>query len=97
MSHWINPEINLGIIKAGAPRKIVFKASDTIPPIKIIAPYCGCTATSYNLDTRELYITYSNVAIPPQVQGAQSTTKRIDITYEDDSVDILIIKATRVR
>jgi hypothetical protein len=97
MSHWINPEQNLGIIKAGSPRRIVFKAFETLPVIKTISPYCGCTATSFNLETKELYITYSNATIPNQVVGAQATTKRIDIIYEDDSVDILIIKATRIR
>jgi hypothetical protein len=97
MSHWINPEINLGIIRAGSPRKLIFKASETLPVIKTISPYCGCTATSYNEATKELTITYSNAAIPDQVQGAQAITKRIDIIYEDDSSDILIIKATRTR
>jgi len=97
MSHWINPEVNLGIIKAGSPRKIVFKASETLPIIKTISPYCGCTATSYNEQTKELTINYSNAAIPDQVNGPQATTKRIDIIYEDDSSDILIIKATRIR
>jgi hypothetical protein len=97
MSHWINPEINLGIIRAGSPRRLVFKAFDTLPVIKAITPYCGCTATSYNEQTKELTITYSNTAIPDQVQGAQATTKRIDIVYEDDSLDILTIKATRIR
>jgi hypothetical protein len=97
MSHWINSEINLGIIRAGSPRKLIFKASETLPVIKTISPYCGCTATSYNEATKELTITYSNSAIPDQVQGAQTITKRIDIIYEDDSSDILIIKATRTR
>jgi hypothetical protein len=97
MSHWINPEINLGIIKAGSPRKLMFTAFETIPVIKTIIPYCGCTTTSYDPVRKELIITYSNAAIPIQVQGAQATTKRIDITYEDDSVEVLIIKATRIR
>lgn len=97
MSHWKTPEINLGVIKAGSPRKVVFQANEDIPTIKLIAPYCGCTATKYDEKTKELVITYSNSAIPDQVQGAQTITKRIDITYEDDSVDILTIKATRIR
>lgn len=97
MSHWLNPEINLGIIKAGSSKKIIFRAFDTIPVIKTIAPYCGCTATNYDPIKKELYITYSNAAIPDQVHGPQATTKRIDIIYEDDSTDILIIKATRIR
>jgi hypothetical protein len=97
MSHWKNPEINLGIIKAGSPKKMIFTALESVPTIKAITPYCGCTATDYNPVTRELKITYSNGEIPAQVQGAQATTKRIDITYEDDTVDVLIIKATRIR
>ena len=97
MSHWINPEINLGIIKAGFPKKLAFKASETLPVIKKITPYCGCTATSYSEETKELIITYSNTAIHAQVQGAQVITKRIDVVYEDDSSEILIIKATRIR
>lgn len=97
MSHWINSEVNLGTIKAGPSKTVVFKALDTIPAIKSIVPYCGCTATSYDLNSKELHIVYSNGAIPSQVVGAQSISKRIDITYEDDSVDVLIIKATKIR
>ena len=29
MSHWINPTINLGIIKAGSSKKVTFKTDDT--------------------------------------------------------------------
>jgi len=97
MSHWINPTVNLGIIKAGSAKRIVFQATDTIPTIKSIEPYCGCTATEYKEETKELVITYSNGVIPPQVEGPQATTKRIDITYEDDTADVLIINATRIR
>lgn len=97
MSHWINPTVNLGIIKAGSAKRIVFQGADTIPAIKVIAPYCGCTTTDYNIETKELIITYSNGVIPPQVEGPQATTKRIDITYEDDTADVLIINATRIR
>jgi len=97
MSHWIKPEINLGVIKAGSPKKVVFTAKEDVPTIIAITPYCGCTATNYNKDTKELVITYSNAAIPDQVKGSQTITKRIDIKYLDASVDILIIKATRIR
>jgi hypothetical protein len=97
MSHWINPTINLGVIKAGYSKKVTFKALDTIPRIKQITPYCGCTTTSYKPNRRELIINYSNAAIPPQVIGVQAITKRIDITYEDDTMEVLIIKATKIR
>jgi len=97
MSHWKNPEVNLGIIKSGTPQKVTFFAKEDIPPIKAVTPYCGCTAGKYDKVTKQLNITYSNAAIPFQVQGAQAMTKRIDIAYEDETVDVLIIKATRIR
>lgn len=97
MSHWINPTINLGVIKAGSSKKVTFKALDTIPKITQITPYCGCTTTSYNPDRKELVINYSNAAIPPQVIGVQAITKRIDITYEDGTIEVLTIKATKIR
>jgi hypothetical protein len=97
MAYWEKSEINLGIIKAGSPRKIVFKALENIPKIKTIVPYCGCTATKYDEQTKELVITYSNTLIPQQVVGAQSTLKRIDINYEDGTTDLLTIKATKIR
>jgi len=97
MSHWEKSEINLGIIKAGSPKKIIFKSLESIPTIKLILPYCGCTATKYDEQTKELVITYSNSNIPDQVQGAQSVTKRVDIQYEDGTTEILTIKATRIR
>lgn len=97
MSHWEKSEINLGVIKAGSPIKIVFKATETMPKVKAVVPYCGCTATKYNEQTKELAIVYSNSAIPQQVQGNQSVVKRIDISYEDETSEILTIKATRHR
>lgn len=97
MSHWKNPDINLGIIKAGSPKKITFIALPGIPAIDKITPYCGCTTSSFDKNKKELIITYSNTAIPFQVQGPQSINKRIDILYEDGLTEILTIKATRVR
>jgi hypothetical protein len=97
MSHWINPEIDLGIIKANSPKKIMFQASETIPKIKSIVPYCGCTTVNYNFKNRQLFITYSNSSIPPQVVGSQEVIKKISVIYEDDTEDLLLIKATKIR
>ena len=97
MNHWINPEVDLGTIKAGSPKKIIFRAFETIPTIKTIIPYCGCTTANYNNKTRELSIVYKNNEIPAQVYRVQIANKRIDIIYEDNSIDVLIIKATRIR
>lgn len=97
MSHWKNPEIHLGVIKAGSPKKVTFESLEGIPEIKTIAPYCGCTTTDYDKVKGELAITYSNSTIPNQVQGPQSIRKRIDITYEDGTTEILNITAIRIR
>lgn len=97
MSHWINLEINLGVIKAGFPIKIMFQASETIPKIKSIVPYCGCTATNYNETNKQLIIKYDNGAIPTQVTGSQAIIKKISVIYEDDTEDLLLIKATKIR
>jgi hypothetical protein len=97
MSHWKNPIINLGIIKAGTPKKVTFIALPTMPTIDKIRPYCGCTTTNHNKETGELTITYSNSQIPVQVQGPQSITKRIDVTYQDGLTEVLTIKAIRTR
>ena len=97
MTHWKNQVIDLGVIQAGKAKTIIFKATNSIPLIKEINPYCGCTAPSYDRNKKELKVTYSNGKIPNQVQGPQSITKRIDVVYEDDSVDVLTIKAIRVR
>jgi len=97
MNHWINPEVNLGVIKAGSPIKIMFQASETILKIKSIVPYCGCTATNYNEATKQLFIKYDNGAIPAQVTGSQTIIKKISVIYEDDTEDLLLIKATKIR
>ena len=97
MGHWERTEINIGTIIAGSPKKVVFQALETVPKIKSIIPYCGCTATKYDENTRELWITYSNSPIPHQVRGAQVVQKKIDIIYEDDSKEVLTIYATRLR
>lgn len=97
MSHWQNPTVNLGIIKAGTPKKVVFIGLENMPQITNIVPYCGCTTTEHDKVKNQLTITYSNSAIPNQVQGNQSISKRIDITYEDGLSEILTILATRTR
>ena len=97
MSYWEKTNINLGTIIAGPSKKITFKALENIPKIKSIIPYCGCTATKYNEQTRELVINYNNTPIPHQVKGAQAIQKRVDIIYEDDSTETLTIYATRLR
>jgi hypothetical protein len=97
MTHWKNSTVNLGVLKAGTPKKVVFYALPTMPSIEKITPYCGCTTTNYNKEKGELVITYSNSKIPFQVQGPQSITKRIDILYTNGLTDVLTIKATKIR
>lgn len=97
MSHWKNATIHLGEIKAGKPVKLTFYALSSIPKIKEVKPYCGCTAGKYDEEKKELNISYSNAAIPPQVAGKQSVNKRIDIKYEDGTTDVLTIKATKIK
>jgi hypothetical protein len=97
MSHWQNPTVNLGVIKAGSPKKVTFIGLENMPQITNIAPYCGCTTTEHDKVSNKLTITYSNSPIPNQVQGNQSISKRIDITYEDGLSEILTITATRTR
>lgn len=97
MSHWKSKVIDLGVIQAGMAKTVVFKATNTIPLIKEINAYCGCTSPSYDKNKKELKVVYNNSKIPNQVQGPQSITKRIDVVYEDDSVDVLTIKAIRIR
>jgi len=97
MSHWQNPTVNLGIIKAGSPKQVVFIGLENMPEITRVTPYCGCTTTEHDKVNNKLTITYSNSLIPNQVQGNQSISKRIDITYKDGLSEILTILATRTR
>ena len=97
MSHWKNPNVHLGVIQAGTPKKVVFEGLPTMPDVIAITPYCGCTTTHFNKDKKILTITYSNSKIPPQVQVPQSINKRIDITYNTEETEVLTLKATRIR
>lgn len=97
MSYWKSTEMLLGMIQAGSPKRVIFQGTEDMPKIKRITPYCGCTASHYNEQTKELIIIYSNGPIPSQVQGVQSISKRIDILYEDDTTEVLTIKATKVK
>jgi len=97
MSHWKNPVINLGVIKAGAPKKVTFISLPGMPTIDKVRPYCGCTTSSYDSERGELNITYSNSKIPQQVTGAQQINKRIDIVYSDGLSEVLTIIATKTR
>lgn len=97
MSYWKNPNVHLGVIQAGTPRKVIFYGLPNMPEIISIIPYCGCTTTHFDKDKKILTITYSNSKIPPRVQGPQSVSKRIDVTYDTGVTDVLTIKATRTR
>lgn len=97
MTHWKNPNIDLGIIKSGTPKKVVFEALPDIPKIESVKAYCGCTAYNYDETKKELVVTYSNSAIPMQVTGPQNITKQISITYNTGTTEILTIKAVRIR
>ena len=97
MSHWKNPIISLGMIKAGTPKKVTFIALPGMPTIESIKPYCGCTTSQYDKEKGLLTITYSNGPIPMQVQGIQAISKRIDIVYQDGLTEVLTIQATRTR
>ena len=97
MSYWKNTVIDLGVITQGKPQKVVFYAKDTIPLVKHVQPFCGCTSVKYHPEKKQLNVTYSNGKIPDQVMGPQTVAKKIEVTYEDDKKEILIIKAIRVR
>lgn len=97
MSHWKNPNVHLGIIKAGTPVKIIFYGLSDMPNITRIKPYCGCTTSNYDKDKKILTITFSNKSIPPQVQNPQSVLKKIDVTYDTGVTEVLTIKATKIR
>lgn len=97
MSHWKNPIISLGMIKAGTPKKVTFEALPDMPTIESIKPYCGCTTSQYDKEKGLLTITYSNGAMPMQVKGLQAINKRIDILYVDGLTEVLTIQATRTR
>jgi hypothetical protein len=97
MSHWKNSTINLGIIKAGTPKKVTFIALPDMPTIESIKPYCGCTTSQYDKEKGLLTITYSNRTIPMQVKGMQTINKRIDILYVNGLTEVLTIQAIRTR
>lgn len=97
MSFWKNNIVNLGVIQAGLPKKVIFEGVSNMPNIEKIHPYCGCTTTSFDKENKVLTITYSNKPIPVQVKGPQSVTKSIDIKYNTGETETLYIKAIRVR
>jgi hypothetical protein len=97
MSYWKTSEINLGVIKEGTPKKVIFEALENIPKISKIYAYCGCTDPKYDEEKKELSVIYNNKKMSFQVKGSQSITKRIDITYETGETEVLVIKATKTR
>ena len=97
MKYWKKSDLFLGVIKAGTPKKVVFEALATIPKVTNIVASCGCTSFFYDEKNKRLTVTYSNNHIPNQVQGPQSISKRIDVTYDTGTSEILTIKATRIR
>ena len=68
-----------------------------MPSIAEISADCGCTTLKWSDKDKALAVTFKAGKFPKHIVGAiQPFTKRIYVTFEDESVDILTLTGTKV-
>jgi len=97
MSYWKENEIRFGSILQGKTKTLTFEGLPSLPEIKEIEAYCGCTSLKFNSVTRILTVTYTAGNIPNHIQGNQVIDNRIDITYSNGESEQLAIKGIKIR
>jgi hypothetical protein len=99
VSSWKKVLLDLGEIRQGKRKRIIFTADNTIKGIKDISASCGCTKADYNKETNELKIVYTPKKIPPHltIQGFYETYKYLTITYIDGEKEVLTFKAKIIK
>ena len=96
--HWEAREIKLGNVRVGKRKVVVFKALSDLPSIAEISADCGCTTLKWSDKDKALAVTFKAGKFPRHIVGAiQPFTKRIYVTFEDKSVDILTLTGTKIR
>ena len=94
-NHWIDPIVELGVIKPKSSKQLRFVALPTMPDVKEIIASCGCTKFKFYPKERELQITYNAGEIPKHLGNEQKVNKKITIVYRNGEEDTIYIRGVK--
>lgn len=92
--NWKSKHYNLGEIKVGIKKEIIFTPTEDLKEINNMTSSCGCSLPKLIGNT--IVVIYTPGSIPTHLIsiGKYDTTKTITINYKDNSQDILSFSAT---
>lgn len=93
--YFLQPVIDLGIIKKKTQHTVFFQGKPQIPEIEKTILSCGCTKAKWDPVYKVLSVVYKAGEIPPQVEGNQNVTQRITVIYKTGEQEELKINAIK--
>lgn len=93
---WDSLQKNIGVVKVGETKEIIFKALVPLPKITKLKSSCGCSTPTYDKKLNQVVVEYTAQKIPKHLkhEGQYKSRKLITIVYEDESRDTLIFHGT---
>ena len=97
---WATNKIELGLVRLNAKVQIVFQRLDEdTRQIEDLVPSCGCITPEYNTEKKQLLVMFRPNPFPKQFrkQRTYETFKKVDVVYEDGSLETLSFTATIIK
>ena len=93
MMKWKRQSINLGNIKVGVKKIVIFESLDILDNIDNMIPSCGCSVPK--LEGNKIIVTYTPGTVPIHLYniGYYTSTKTIIVNYKDGNTDVLSFTA----
>lgn len=95
MNKWKNPSVQLGEVHAHSKSTIYFYLNEEVD-IKTLKSSCGCTTPEFDSAKQRIKVVYSAGKLPAHLES-QTVRTHVSVKYEDDSIDILYINATKIK
>jgi len=92
--NWEQIKINIGEQRVGKKKVITFKPLGELKEIASMVSSCGCSTPKQVGNNIEVSYTPGSIPYHLVQQGFYTTTKKITITYKDNSKDVLSFTAT---
>lgn len=92
-SDWENVAIDLGEIQQKKPIKVFFKRKTDFPRIIKVIVSCNCMLAQARDNEIEVNFTPARIPKHLEYQGFYIVTKRVNVIYEDASIDELLFMA----
>ena len=95
MSKWKNPIVNLGEVYAHSKTTVYFYLAE-LTEIKGLSSSCGCTTPEFEQNKGRLKVIYKAGKLPLHLES-QTIKTHVKVTYEDKTVELLYINATKIK